>query len=96
MPGPGGHDVIVAPRVWEAVRRDLTDNQIASFRAALDALEQNPSDSNPRVMRISDVFAPPPTEYAIQWGDLIVVYEFVNTLVVEVLAVQRYPPFRNR
>lgn len=96
MPGPGGHDVIVAPRVWEAVRRDLTDEQIANFQAALEALKQNPTDSNPKVTRISDALAPPPIEFAVQWGDLIIVYEFVNALVVEVLAIQEYPPYGSK
>ena len=88
---PSGYDVIVAPRVWEVVRRELTNEQVVSFQAAVEELKQNPTDANPRVSCISVGHAHDISEFAMQWSDLIVIFEFVNALVVEVLAVQAYP-----
>ena len=85
MPGP--FDVLVS-REARAVVAQLSDRQdLLDFDRAIDSLLQDPTESNPRVARISHGYGYELNEFAIGWGRLTLIFDYAGQNTVEVLAV---------
>ncbi len=90
-PGPSGYDV----KYSEAVHPDLPGSDInrlatqdrLSWVEALNALLQDPTTDNPTVFDASNMPPYHRYEHVMVWDRLVIVYRFLNQLVIEILSV---------
>lgn len=65
----------------------LNYRQLALFSAAREVLLEDPTEGNDFEFDVSDVPPHRPGDYALLWGEIIVVFRFATDSVIEVLAV---------
>ena len=92
---PGGYDVTYAPGVDP--ERDGSDvsrlplQHLLDWQEALQSLLDDPTPDNPYVTDASNI---PPYhlhEHVMVWNQLVIVYHFLNQLVIEILSVDVRP-----
>lgn len=89
--GPSGYDVAYSPgvdpnRPGSDIAR-LPLQQIPSWYEALEALLKDPTPDNPTVFDASNIPPYQRYEHVMVWGQLVIVYRFLNYLVIEILSV---------
>lgn len=65
----------------------LDVRELGDFERAKDLLLVDPTDANPLVARVDDPRFP--GSFMLVWGNVLVIYSFVNEFVIEILAVGR-------
>ncbi len=92
---PGGFDVVYSRRV----NPDLPGSDLFTLPAqhwfdwlnALESLMKDPTTDNPRVADLSSLPQYPRNEHLMLWKRLVIIYRFINTMVIEILSVSVRP-----
>ena len=89
------YDVLVSREVRDFIAALSDQGALLDFNEAIDSLLQNPTESNPRVTRISQDYGYDLNEFAIRWGVLTLIFDFADSHTVEILAANLYPQFHD-
>jgi hypothetical protein len=65
----------------------LGPQQQLQFKSAIDTLLDDPTEANSFVFPIDDMAPYQPGDFGLIWGELTVIFRFLNPLVVQVFDV---------